>query len=157
MWIAALLALTLPGGRGALASCDTIPGTVQRFRGALGSVDRPFAAPGITYVQVRLQPSVCDGASTGFIATKVDAYAVTLLFKSPTGERNAVVLATNCKPLEKAVEACSASGVQTTCIPANPPGASPGLALLSRDQDVVLSFRFPATDDASASSATAAA
>ena len=44
--ILAALALLLLTPRGAEASCNFVPGTVNEFRSAVGSTDRPFAAPG---------------------------------------------------------------------------------------------------------------
>jgi hypothetical protein len=58
-----VLALLLRAGS-ALAVCDTIPGTQRTFRGALATVDRPFARPGDT-LDLRIDPG-CHGASPGF-------------------------------------------------------------------------------------------
>jgi len=47
----------------ASASCDVIPGTVKAFRGALGSLDRPYAIPGDVGqdMVVRLDTGGCVG------------------------------------------------------------------------------------------------
>jgi cysteine-rich repeat protein len=97
-WVAAA---SMAPGEDARAMCDVIPGVVQEFRGALGSVNRPFAIPNDRgeEILVRLRP-VCEPDSTGFAdlpggLAAEDDYFVTVLFEPPgAGARNAVVLAT---------------------------------------------------------------
>jgi hypothetical protein len=82
--------------------CDVIPGITQEFRGALGSVSRPFAIPNDDgeEILVRVRPGVCDPAARGFVdlpggAVPEDDYFVTVLFEPPgAAPRNAVVLGT---------------------------------------------------------------
>src|SRR5262245_32086774 len=50
----------------ARAMCDVVPGATNVFRGATGSMDRPFAMPG-DVVEVRVRPAVCDGESPGLV------------------------------------------------------------------------------------------
>src|SRR5262245_21368058 len=81
--------------------CDVIPGVTQEFRGALGSVNRPYAIPNDDgeEILVRLRP-VCEPDSRGFAdlpggSAREDDYFVTVLFEPPGGgARNAVVLGT---------------------------------------------------------------
>src|SRR5689334_6353988 len=51
----------------ARAACNLIPRASTTFRSALGSTNRPFAAPG-EFVELKLRPAqgLCDGASPGF-------------------------------------------------------------------------------------------
>ena len=81
----------------AAASCNLLPGVTNTFRGARGTLDRPFAGPG-DLVELRLIP-VCDTASPGFDPDPA-AQVVTLVFTPPNGARNLVVLATDCAALE---------------------------------------------------------
>lgn len=60
--VAAWLALAPEAG----AICNVIPAATGDFRGAVGSLNRPFAGPG-DFVEVRVRPAVCDEESTGFI------------------------------------------------------------------------------------------
>ena len=71
----------------AQAMCDVIPGVTQEFRGALGSVNRPFAIPNDDgeEILVRLRP-VCEPESAGFADLQgglapEDDYFVTVLFE----------------------------------------------------------------------------
>src|SRR5262249_41182783 len=83
------------------AMCDVIPGVTQEFRGALGSVNRPFAIPNDDgqEILIRLRP-VCEPDSTGFAnlpggLAPEDDYFLTVIFKPPAGApRSAVVLGT---------------------------------------------------------------
>jgi cysteine-rich repeat protein len=141
-----VLSVVLCSALEASAMCDVIPALNQAFRGALGSTDRPYASPG-DFVQIALQPGICDARTLGFrtlanSANAADDYVVTLLFTPPAGPHNAVVLATNCGALSNQLAACTASlgGGTATCQTVN----------ASTDLDVVdalhLSFRFPNTD-----------
>ena len=98
-----LIALVLPSA--ARAMCDVIPGVTKEFRGALGSLNRPYAIPGdngeiltLTLQRDPLDPNACDGASPGFPATAAEA-VVTVVFTPPAGPANAVVLAADCEGL----------------------------------------------------------
>src|SRR3990172_11037210 len=86
-WLA--LAALAPCGD-ARAMCDVIPGVTQEFRGALGSVNRPFAIPNDdgAEILVRLHP-VCEPDSRGFADlpggfAREDDYFVTVLFEPPS-------------------------------------------------------------------------
>ena len=48
--------------------CDVIPGVTKEFRGALGSLNRPYAIPNDQgeEVTIRLHPTGCDVGSPGF-------------------------------------------------------------------------------------------
>src|SRR5262245_10516610 len=89
----------------ARAMCDVVPGVIQAYRGALGSVNRPFAIPNDDggEIVVRLRP-VCEPDSTGFSnlpggVAPEDDYFVTVLFEPPGAvARNAVVLGTAANP-----------------------------------------------------------
>jgi Tol biopolymer transport system component len=121
------------------ACCNLIPSAEQTFRGALGTVDRPFASPG-QIVELRVRPAVCDAASLGFSASAPDpgaAYAVTVVFTPPgSGPRNVVVLARDCT----AIGTCAAAG-STTCLTAGPTD----LNVVAKDGENRLQFRFPDT------------
>jgi Tol biopolymer transport system component len=105
--------------------CDVIPGVTQEFRGALGSVNRPFAIPNDDgeEILIRLRP-VCEPDSPGFAdlpggLAPEDDYFVTILFEPPgAGARNAVVLGTaanrdRCEALASA--AALPNGGRATC------------------------------------------
>jgi hypothetical protein len=134
----------------AAAMCDVIPGVQSEFRGALGSLNRPYAIPGDEgeRITITLDPSECDAASPGFLdlsggAVPEDDYFVTVLFTPPQGEaRNAVVLTTASN--ESACLAAVAgptNGVSATCrVPA------PGTKEIEIVDPSTLVFRFPDTD-----------
>jgi len=65
----------LPAGD-ARAACNLIPQAQTLFRGALGSTDRPFAAPG-DFVELDVRQTLCDVASADFGAL-ADDHVVTL-------------------------------------------------------------------------------
>src|SRR5262245_5110026 len=88
-----VLLAVLIDGRAIHAGCNIIPGTANIFRGALGTVDRPFGLPG-DFVAVALQHP-CFTASTGFSATP-DDHVVTVVFTPPAGPRHLVALTTDC-------------------------------------------------------------
>ncbi len=121
---AALACLSPPTA--AQSMCDVIPGVTREFRGALGSLNRPFAIPNDDGEQilVRLRP-VCEPNSNGFAdlpggLAPEDDYFVTVLFEPPGGgARNAVVLGTaatqdRCQTLAAQTGALP-NGVQVTC------------------------------------------
>jgi hypothetical protein len=124
------------------ASCNLIPSATTTFRGALGSTDRPFASPG-EFVEVRVRPQVCDAASPGFAPADIASnFAVTLVFTPPFGgPRNIVVLATNCPFMGAPIGPC-AGAATTRCVPA----AANDLAIVARNGERRLQFRFPDTD-----------
>ncbi len=150
----ALCALALAVGAIALrpavarAGCDLIPQAQPIFRGALGTLDRPFAGPG-DFVEVHVRPPICDQASAGLPAS-VDDVVVTLLFEPLSGPRRAVVLTTqSCADvgLGQQLAACDATpGVASvTCVQMNQTGPV-DMAIVERDGIPRLRFRFPDTD-----------
>src|SRR5882724_7997636 len=87
------VALVLLTAGHAGAACNLIPQAQILFRGALGSVDRPYAAPG-DLVDLDVRSTLCDGTSTGFTAAPGN-HVVTLVFEPlGNGTRRAVVLTT---------------------------------------------------------------
>ena len=75
------------------AACNLIPQAQIAFRGALGSVNRPFAAPG-DFVELSVRTAVCDVGASGFSADPAD-HVVTLVYEPlANGTRRAVVLTT---------------------------------------------------------------
>ncbi len=72
------------------ASCNVIPGVTNEFRGALGTLNRPFAIPNDEgeQITIRLKPMECDTGSLGFVdlpggAIPEDDYFLTVLFEPP--------------------------------------------------------------------------
>jgi Tol biopolymer transport system component len=137
----------------ARAMCDVIPGVTAEFRGALGTLNRPFAIPGDDGQQISLslKPSECDSASPGFLdlpggTVAEDDYFVTLLFKPPNpGARNAIVLTT---ASNQAV--CLASVALAAPLLGGGSGAcrlaTPATQELKIADPSTLRFRFPDTD-----------
>lgn len=125
------------------ASCDQIPGTANTFRGALGSVDRPFAGPG-DFVELRLSPT-CDGASAGFDPV-ASGNVITIAFTPPAGPERLVVIADDCAALESERAACAAdlAGGTVVCLPLATPPGSPAIEIVERES-LRLRFRFPST------------
>ena len=114
----------------ARADCNVIPGTVDQFRGALGTVDRPFAMPD-DLVEVTVRPAVCDSASGGVQdwnhdgTVDADDHVVTLVFTPPNGgARNAVVLATSCSALTSATCAAGANAGNPCASDSQCPGSA---------------------------------
>ncbi len=131
------------------AACNLIPQAQPAFRGALGTIDRPFAAPG-DYVDVRVRQTLCDVASPG-IAGSASQHEVTLLFAPPGEARRAVVLTTDaCASLTSRLDACEgASGMAkngVSCVQVNQPGDPFGMASIFIGGENHLRFRFPDTD-----------
>ena len=64
----ASVACAILGAADARAMCNVIPGVTNEFRGALGSLNRPYAIPGDNgeQIEITLEPSACTGASPGF-------------------------------------------------------------------------------------------
>jgi cysteine-rich repeat protein len=124
---AALFAAALLAPAPARAMCDVIPGVTQEFRGALGSLNRPYAIPNDDgeEILVRLRP-VCEPESRGFAdlpggLAREDDYFATVLFEPPLGgPRNAVVVGTAanralCEGLAAAAGALPGGGA-VTCV-----------------------------------------
>src|ERR1043165_3787645 len=65
----------------ARAACNLIPSASKTCRGALGDVNRPFAAPG-DFVEVGASPARCAGTSPGF-SEVAGNQIVTVVFKPP--------------------------------------------------------------------------
>ena len=143
-----VLALLLSSN--AVAICNVIPGPESEFRGALGTLNRPFAIPGDEGERIILELGSCDTASPGFVSADPADYAVTVAFTPPHGPPNAVVLSTDCSSLSSELTACEGqiSGGSATCIEVNG-GANPnGLAIVDPAEGPrQLRFRFPDTDD----------
>src|SRR5262245_35879043 len=70
------LALLLSSAGPTHAGCNLIPQAQPAFRGALGTLDRPYAAPG-DFVDVSVRQAICDGASPGISSLPTD-HEVTL-------------------------------------------------------------------------------
>src|SRR5438128_701292 len=85
------LALVLPTT--ARPACNLIPQAQPAFRGALGTVDRPYAAPG-DFVDVYARQVFCDGTSPG-IGLSSSQNEITLLFTPTAGPKSAVVITTD--------------------------------------------------------------
>jgi hypothetical protein len=119
----------------ARASCNQIPGVTNSFRGAQGSLDRPFASPG-DVVEVRTSP-LCDAAAT--FSDSAANTVVSVIFTPPEGPRSLVVLATDCAALTAQVQTCGQRPdvARTVCMPAG------GLQILDERR---LRFVFPDTD-----------
>src|SRR2546426_10992905 len=71
------------------ASCNVIPGIESEFRGARGTLNRPFAIPGDVgqRIFVTLKPNGCDPdsqPSLRFAPFEEDNF-VTILFEPPNG------------------------------------------------------------------------
>jgi Tol biopolymer transport system component/subtilisin-like proprotein convertase family protein len=126
------------------SSCDQIPGTATTFRGALGTVNRPFAGPG-DVVEFRLSPS-CD-ASPGFSNLPED-HLVTVVFKPPEGSRSVIVSAADCASIAAELSACAAQeGVaRARCVPLTGADDAAAFDIVETDTDTRLRLRFPDTD-----------
>ncbi|MDX2169916.1 MAG: hypothetical protein SF182_22795 [Deltaproteobacteria bacterium] len=127
------------GAPPAAASCNQIPGTVNRFRAAVGTVDRPFARPG-DWLTIRRGP--CDPAAPEFAADPA-AHLVTVAFRPPNGPANLVVLAADCAARRDEIAACAARPEidRVTCAP-----LAGAVALRDFDGARNLQLRFPDTD-----------
>ena len=121
------------------AMCDVIPGVTQEFRGAVGTLNRPFAIPNDDgeQIAIRLHPGVCEPAAAGFVdlpggTVPEDDYFVTLLFEPPgAAPRNAVVLVTqpNLALCQQRVASAGPlpNGGTATCASASPDPSDPPL------------------------------
>ncbi len=136
------------------ANCNVIPGPTAEFRGALGTLNRPFAIPGDVgqQIEITLKPAQCDAASPGFLnvggGLGEDDYFVTILFEplGPGAARNAVVLTTAANAVDCATKLAAAlaqlgAGGAGSC-----QTVLPGTQALSIPNASTLEFRFPDTD-----------
>jgi len=153
VWFAwVFIAFAGSGVRSAYAICDVIPGPTAEFRGALGTLNRPFAIPGVTGEQIKitLDFAGCDSASGGFLdlggaAGAEDDYFVTLLFEPPNGARNAIVLTTSgnltacTSAVANALPALGGGSASCRVVP-------PGTLQLRVPSPSELELRFPDTD-----------
>jgi len=153
LWISAFLALVALAAavpRHADAACNLIPSASRSFRGTLGDLNRPFAAPG-DFVEIGTSPARCAGASPGFTALPED-HVVSVVFEPPGGtKRVAFVTTLDCNgaaAVEKlaACEATVGTG-NVACVQAGSLSPSINLAVVERNGERKLSFRFPDTDD----------
>jgi hypothetical protein len=156
--------------------CDVIPGVVQEFRGALGTVNRPYAIPNDDgeEILVRVRPGACDRGSAGFAdlpggVDPEDDYFVTVLFEPPGGgPRNAVVIGTAANrdlcaarvaeaapPPNGGVATCADAvserdlSIRSECVGGSSSGqrcTEDSQCAPARCEPVVLRFRFPDTD-----------
>jgi hypothetical protein len=148
-FVAGLAALARPTA--APAGCNLIPQAQPIFRGALGTLDRPFAGPG-DFVELHVRPAICDRTSSG-IGTDPSSLVVTLLFTPSAGPKRAVVLTTqSCTDpaLVQKLNACASTpgmGVGgVSCVQVNQSGPVDA-AIVTRDDSIPrLRFRFPDTD-----------
>jgi Tol biopolymer transport system component len=141
--VTALLAPALD----ARAACNLIPSASRNFRGTLGDLNRPFAAPG-DFVEIGVSPDRCAGASAG-LAASIDDQIVTVVFEPPGGgDRRVAFLTTQgcgAPSMVAKAGACEATvgAGRVACVQA---GAGVDMALVDRNGEQRLSFRFPDTD-----------
>ena len=123
------------------AVCDAIPGAVESFPGAAGSLDRPFASPN-DWVEV--STTARDGCTGGEFAPTPEENLVTLVFSPASGApARVVVLAPDCDAILAERTACeAATDAEVTCIGDSP--ADP--VLIPRGGEERLRFLFPDTD-----------
>jgi len=131
------------------AACNLIPQAQPAFRGALGTLDRPYAAPG-DFVDITIRQQLCDDTSPG-ISFDPTQSEVTLLFTPPGEDARAVVLTTApCASLAARLDACGdAPGIANdgvSCLQVNAPGDPVGLSAPFVLGSTHLRFRFPDTD-----------
>ncbi|HYD49058.1 MAG TPA: hypothetical protein VEB21_11950, partial [Terriglobales bacterium] len=140
MWlIAGATAVLIVWPFDARASCNQIPGTVEVFRGAVGSTNRPFAGPGDF---VELRPSGC-GFGAPFDAA-AEEYVVSVVFTPPAGRASLVALAADCAAVAAELGRCGGRddvGI-SSCIS----HADSAVHIVERDGERRLLFRFPDTD-----------
>jgi hypothetical protein len=136
-----LVALSVARPEQAHAGCNLFPTTVKTFNAALGTTNRPFAAPGES-VEVTLRN--CDpGSLTDPMDTQLPN--VTVIFQPPSGPKNAVILtdAADCSAINSQLSTCATQlgGGAATCVA----GAQAGLAIVDHEGQPFLSFNFPDT------------
>ncbi len=131
--------LVIPGlVQRARAGCNIIPPAVTTFRGALGSLDRPFARPG-DWVKIALDP-VCAASSSGFVGPAADP-VVTIVYTPPgVGQRNVIALASNCVGVDTATCAALPDVADATCVTVNG-GRRPARSRDNR-RELVYAFAF---------------
>ncbi len=151
----------LGGVRALDAACNVIPGPSQAYRGAIGTLDRPFASPG-ERVEIRLS-ELCDRDGNGdpqnFVMEGfegvVEDLVISVLFRPPSGSVSAFVLASDCRDVNSDLQSCNGlAGRPSKCLPvkfATPINVDQPMTPIL-DPDVLvearrLSFRFPDTDD----------
>ncbi len=129
------------------ALCDVIPGTIQSYRGSVGTLNRSVAMPG-DIVELRLDAAGCDSGAAlsdqpGGV-TPEDDYVVTLLFEPVGGgARNAVVLSTDCAAVAAETAGCSAALTGTAeCVDMSPPERAFSVSFAEQ----YVRFAFPDTD-----------
>jgi cysteine-rich repeat protein len=135
------------------AMCNVIPAAPTEHRGALGTLNRPFASPG-EQVGVEVHRAICgwNDASPGIASDPAESI-VSVFFTPPQGPSHAVVLAEDCAALEGEIAGCNAtlggtpSDQRVVCLTANAPQEPQ--TLLVRDLELGrrrLYFRMPDTD-----------
>lgn len=115
------------------AACNLIPGTEKTFGGALGALNRPFAAPSEP-VEVRIRG--CESSRSAFLPNASD-HVVTVAFKPANGQPHLVVVAQSC------------AGIDTSVCSPTPTVCQAGTLVLKPDAnlgDPRLTFPFPNTD-----------
>lgn len=150
--ISALLAVvtvTAAVPRRADAACNLIPSASRSFRGTLGDLNRPFAAPG-DFVEIGASPARCAAASPGFSASE-DDQIVSVVFEPPGGTPRVAFLTTeDCNGADalQKLAACEATvgAGNVSCVQAGALASSTNLAVVERNGERKLSFRFPDTD-----------
>ncbi len=123
------------------ANCNVIPGAATEFRGALGSLDQPFASPGdrIEVTVVPADPKRCDAASPGLLANAAD-HLVTIVFTPPGGPASAILVSADATVPAAALASCQAAlGAGRVFAVANQP-------LLRAANGERLAFPFPDSD-----------
>jgi cysteine-rich repeat protein len=137
---------TLASARAGHAACNVIPEAPPTFRAAVGTTNRPFAAPGEP-VELRVRGSrLCDSPLPGFAAAPSDN-VVTVIFTPPAAgaPRNAVVVKGSCTKFAGSPDqlACQAQlgGGTATCVAMNQPGGS----TVDVAGDALLRFTLPVT------------
>ncbi len=87
-----LLVLALAGDASAI--CDVIPQVQESYRGALGSLDRPYAMPGDS-VQIGLDLAGCDSEASPGFPSGGSSKVLTIVYTPPNGPRHAAVFSKN--------------------------------------------------------------
>ncbi|MEO8604799.1 MAG: hypothetical protein ABI629_19675, partial [bacterium] len=149
-FIVAVLAAVWSAAGPAGATCNVIPGVSNTFRGARGSVDRPFASPD-DVLALRLSP-VCDESGPQ-LGDDAAALVASFVFTPPQGPRTLVVEAADCAALEPQLQRCRARGdlAAVHCIAARAAAeiaatAPADLSFTDDERGRRLEVRFPDTD-----------
>jgi cysteine-rich repeat protein len=139
--MALLAAAIVPFAQPALASCNQIPGTVEVFRGASGSANRPFAGPGDF---VELRPGTACHPETGRFDADPAAHVVSVVFTPHSGRPSLIALAADCSAVSAELTRCARRHdlANATCVP----HAATAVESFERDGERRLRFRFPDTD-----------